>query len=399
MQVWDNVAFDGEEAFEDSSTFVKALDSLLLDDSLKENMCPEIVGFDEEDGSKLGRNLDQEIEVVERKISHLSEKLKALHLEKAGRDARTAVRGRITPAKLLEENVLQRKGTPAKVELNRRGVSLCPAEIYSTVMRSPNLSLNRPKITANSPMIPSQSRRKSCFWNLHEIDELKVTKERMKSMAPMSLSPNQGKIAPKVQSRKQGLTSIGSKKGGKKEETVISSIQPKRLFKDAEKEKDRLGKNPVKVVVKPVRVVASRYNQSAASTARKRSLPKNEEEAGRVEKRRNSIVAGKVKRRWEIVPGEVVVYHSGMEEKAGEEDQEEEILTEAKTPLMLGEKLGGLRVPKGVTGGSPRDSGAAKRVTEPENRRAGRHSANDEDGEPGDGSSRSLSFLEAGEAK
>jgi hypothetical protein len=49
---------------------------------------------------------------------------------------------------------------------------------------------------------------------------------------------------------------VTSKRPVKKEDGVVSSIQPKKLFKDGEKEKSVTAKKPLK----PGRVVASRYN-------------------------------------------------------------------------------------------------------------------------------------------
>ncbi|KAI4383299.1 hypothetical protein MLD38_009155 [Melastoma candidum] len=425
MQVWDNAVFDnGEEEpppfskeVSWSPSFTKKLsDSLRSDDSFKENLNPMFLidscdGVESKEG---GRNIDEEIEEVEREIERLSKKLKALRLEKAGQGNngkmadKERTRGRIIPAKFMEQKVLRDDNTPAKAagdkgKLNRRGVSLCPTEIYSTAMKSRPLA-NRLNVGSITPGLPLQSRRKSCFWKLDEIDELKVTKERRKSSTSMSLSPNAGKVAPKVQTQKQAATTIGSRKGGKKEESVISSIQPKRLFKDMEKErkkeKDRLVTTRGKVG-KPGRVVASRYNQLTASAARKRSFPENEkEEAGRMDKRRNSNVAGKVKKRWEILPGDVVVYQSSEGEKDGGKDQGETELGKtnaAKTPSTIvkaGEGLRRIRVSRGMVGESPRDSGPAKRVAELEKRGRGRKYFGEEEEEGDEGFGKALAFIE-----
>ncbi|KAI4384998.1 hypothetical protein MLD38_003075 [Melastoma candidum] len=416
MQVWDNAVFDnGEEplAFSKEVSWSPSLtkklsDSLRSDDSFKENLNPVFV-TNSGDGIELKegcRNIDEEIEELEMEIERLSKKLKALLLEKAGQGNNGKVvekerpRGRIITAKFMEQKVLRDDNMPAKAasdkgKLNRRGVSLCPAEIYSNAMKSP-LLVNKLDVGSITPGMPLQSRRKSCFWKLDEIDELKVTKERRKSLMSMSLSPNLGKAAPKVQTQKQAATTMGYKKGAKKEESVISSIQPKRLFKDVEKErkreKDRLVTTRGKVV-KPGRVVASRYNQLTVSAARKRSFPENEkEEAGRVDKRRNSNVADKVKKRWEILPGNVVVYQSSEDqEEAGEEKG-----NAAKTPSTIakaGEGLRRIRVSRGMVGESPRDSGPAKRVAELERRgRGSRYFGEEEEGDEDLG--KALSFIE-----
>ncbi|KAG2702451.1 hypothetical protein I3760_06G090300 [Carya illinoinensis] len=145
--------------------------------------------------------------------------------------------GRIVPPKFMEpkqgvdNSDLNRKIeepliSSAKPKINRRGLSLCPTEIFAGARPQ---QLDKPEIT---PVQPIQSRRKSCFWKLQDIDELKAAKERGKSL---SVSPKSRKTLSKFQAPKQAATTVGSKKPVKKEDRFLASIQPKKLFKDREK--------------------------------------------------------------------------------------------------------------------------------------------------------------------
>lgn len=174
-----------------------------------------------------------------------------------------------------------------------------------------------------------------------------IDEEKVKSC---SLSPKSRRVAAKS---RQAVTTIGSRKTVKKEDAVLSSVQPKKLFRDGEKSA------PNKKAVRPGRVVASRYNQ--ASAVRKRSLPENDGDAGkRVEKKRSLSIGkmranegeGRVKKRWEI-PSEIVVHSSSVE---GEKSPEPECAVVA--PCLLPR----LRIAR--CNESPRGSGPAKKVAE-----------------------------------
>ncbi|KAH7532939.1 hypothetical protein FEM48_Zijuj04G0076600 [Ziziphus jujuba var. spinosa] len=325
---------------------------------------------EEEAGEKVVRDetkIDSEIEEIEKEITRLNSRLETLRLEKAERNKTTKTidkrEKKIVAAKFMEsakQSVKNSDGLPpsstSKTKLYRRGMSLGPSEIVAgTGLRR----LSRHEITTITPIQPIQSRRKSCFWKLQDIDELRVTKERRKSL---SLSPKSRKIVPKIQPPKQALTSVSSKRPVKKEDGVIASVQPKKLFKDGEKSAPT-AKKPVK----PGRVIPSRYNQIAGKEAttdvvRKRSLPEDdkEENGKRCDKKRMSLVGkGRVKKRWEI-PSEVVVYQSGVVEDNNNNNNNKTPLLSAADMENVLPKIKNLR----CVNESPRDSGPAKRVAE-----------------------------------
>ncbi|KAM1015834.1 hypothetical protein ACFX2J_045305 [Malus domestica] len=417
LQVWNNAAFDNEDS-EGGSSFVKASWSELLQplslnrssesfDSgcSKENLSPEIlktpvrvkslvpfkplntntnlepisvvakkkgIGEVEEREEKVRDEgkIDAEIEEIEKEISRLNSRLEALKLEKAGRNEKAVEkRGRVVAAKFMEpkQSVKNLDGLKkieslmmsVRPKVNRRGMSLGPSEIIA------GAEFRRPSKLEITPVQATQSRRKSCFWKLQDIDELRATKERGKSL---SLSPKSRKTVSKVQAPKQAATTVGgSKRPVKKEDKVLASIEPKKLFKDGAEKSAPAKKTPFK----PGRVVPSRYNQignSAVSDGRKRSWPEDDkDDSKRCDKRRVSL-AGKprgigremsrsqgpecrVKKRWEI-PSEVVVYQGVAED--------------GKSPSVVAE-IGDV-LPKIKTVrcaiDTPRGSGPAKRVAE-----------------------------------
>ncbi|XP_022726943.1 uncharacterized protein LOC111282917 [Durio zibethinus] len=322
----------------------------------------------EEEKKRDEKKIDVEIEGIEKEITRLSSKLESLRLEKAEYNARSiAMTGRIVPAKFMEKkqrinncetgkNIEDPLFSSAKAKLNRRGVSLGPAEIFSAMK---SRQLTKQEIT--TPIQSMQSRRKSCFFKLQDIGEVKVTRERGKSL---SLSPKSRKTVSKVQAPKAAATTVGSKRAVKKEDGVLATIQPKRLFNDGEK--SVTAKKPLK----PGRVVASRYNQIANQSngnftmndARMRSLPENDKpESNRHYNRRvsnerkvdsckNQTTESRVKKKWEI-PSEVIVFKGAMEEECPESvDKINDALPKIRTVRFLAE--------------SPRDSGPAKRVAE-----------------------------------
>ncbi|KAE8730350.1 Tetratricopeptide repeat-like superfamily protein, putative isoform 1 [Hibiscus syriacus] len=288
-----------------------------------------------EDKKRDEKKIDMEIEEVEKEVGRLSSKLEALRLEKAECNARSiAMRGRIVPAKFMEpkQNILEKKIEDplfSKPKLNRRGVSLGPSEIfYATKSRQ----FMKQEFTTSVQSI--QSRRKSCFFKLQDIDEGKVTREIGKSL---SLSPRSRKTVSKViASKPAAATTVVAKRSMKKEEAVLSTIQPKRLFKDVEK--------PVtaKKPLKPGRVVSSRYNQIPSQSNNKRVS--NEQIVGSCKKE------SREKKKWEI-PSEVMIPEGGSQEESPNSiDMINDLLPKIRTVRVWDE--------------SPRDSGPAKRVAE-----------------------------------
>ncbi|XP_057954635.1 uncharacterized protein LOC131148746 [Malania oleifera] len=328
------------------------------------------------------KKIDAEIEEIEMEISRLSSKLKALRLEKAERNAKAAERrGRIVPAKFMDQKQSAKnlgfykteEPMSAGTRVQRRGKSLGPTEI---VAGARSRQLSKQEIT---PVQPMQSRRKSCFWKLQDIDEEKVTKERGKCL---SVSPKSRRTASKTQAPRQAATTVGAKTVGKKEDRILSSIQPKKLFKDGEKSV------PAKKPLKSGRVVASRYSQitqpAGNSAMRKRSLPGNvDDDEKRMDKKRSSSVGrsrgvlremgwgsaaeSRAKKRWEI-PSEVVIHRS-------EEDESSSFITQMPDLLP---KIRAVR----CNFESPRDSGPAKRVSELIGRRSYFCTEEEEEGAP-----------------
>ncbi|XP_004305994.1 PREDICTED: uncharacterized protein LOC101297573 [Fragaria vesca subsp. vesca] len=387
LQVWNNAAFDDNEG----SGFSAVKPSWSFEsDCSKENLspvpktptfaasnsvpfkplngasrrlsvAPRKMGFEVEDLGKI----DSEIEEIEKEISRLNSKLELLKLEKAQKAAER--RGRVVAAKFMEppaakqsvknsdglRKIEESLNLSARPKVNRRGMSLGPSEIIA------GAAFRRPGKLEITPGQKIQDRRKSCFWKLQDIDELRVTKERGKSS---SLSPKSRKTASKTGVSKQAATTIGgSKRPVKMVDKVLASIEPKKLFKEGEKSV------PNKKSVKAGRVVASRYNQIgsssvAAADGRKRSLPDDDKEDGnRCEKKRVSLVGkprgigregsrsvgaeSRMKKRWEI-PSEVVVFQGVEEDGVAAID----VLPKIRTVRCVND--------------TPRGSGPAKRAAE-----------------------------------
>ncbi|KAK8482120.1 hypothetical protein V6N13_017668 [Hibiscus sabdariffa] len=410
VQVWNNAAFDNAESEDanpckdywcnhDSGSVNQSLES----DGSKENQSPlwvkSPVSFKpcsrnvagnpkepfsvkmrsgvckEQDKKRDEKKIDMEIEEIEKEVARLSSKLEALRLEKAEYHARSiAMRGRIVPAKFMEpkQSILEKKMEDplfSKPKLNRRGVSLGPSEIFSATK-----SRQFMKQEFATPVQSIQSRRKSCFFKLQDIDEGKVTRERGKSL---SLSPKSRKTVSKAIAPKPAATTVGAKRGVKKEETVLSTIQPKRLFKDVEK--------PVtaKKPLKPGRVVSSRYNQIPSQSngsfkvdnARKQESNKHDQKRVSDEQMVGSCKSeSRVKKKWEI-PSEVIILKGESPESVAKIS---DLLPKIRTARVWGE--------------SPRDSGPAKRVAE----LMGRKSYFSMEEETEDSVCQALSFAEGG---
>ncbi|KAL0301980.1 UNVERIFIED_CONTAM: hypothetical protein Sradi_6474800 [Sesamum radiatum] len=328
------------------------------------------------------KKIDEEIEEIESEIMRLNSRLESLRLEKAGRSVKVVEkRGRIVPAKFMEEKQCVKDGEgkkqieeissmTARTKVTRRGVSLGPAEIASGGRRGMSLGPSeifgavKSRQTGKLEMItPVQSRRKSCFFKMQEIDEEKVVVAAKGRGKSSSLSPNSRKVAAKTQvSSRQAVTTISSRKTLKKDDALINAIQPKKLFKDGEKSVPATNKKPLR----PGRVVASRYNQNTAM--RKRSLPENDKDDSKRGDKKRSLSVGKsrvnptenknigtesrVKKRWEI-PSEIVVHGSMVE---ADESSPQSI-------VAVPDLLPRIRIARCVNE-SPRDSGPAKKVVE-----------------------------------
>lgn len=322
-----------------------------------------------------GKKIDEEIEEIESQIERLNSRLEALRLEKAERIVKVVEkRARVVPAKFMEQkqsvkNADEKKiideisSVSARTKINRRGISLGPAEIASAGLRGMSLgpseifgAMKSRQLGKQEMITPVQSRRKSCLFKLQGIEE-----ERVKSC---SLSPKSRKVAVKAQvASRQAVTTIASRKTVKKEDILGNSVQPKKLFRDGEKSVPAANKKPLR----PGRVVASRYNQNAsqASAMRKRSLPENDaDNINRVEKKRSLSVGktranetesknvgteSRVKKRWEI-PSEIVVHGSVEGENS------------PQSVVVVPDLLPRLRIAR--CNHSPRDSGPAKKVAE-----------------------------------
>ncbi|KAF8369979.1 hypothetical protein HHK36_031992 [Tetracentron sinense] len=288
------------------------------------------------------RKIDTEIKEIESEISRLSSKLEALRLEKAERELKTIERrGRIVPAKFKEQkqsykdsSALKKTEEPpsvsARAKIHRRGLSLGPSEIISGV---------------RSRQIGDQ-RKGTNFESKPKITTL------------FFQDP----------SFKKGYSTVGSKKHVKKDDVVLSVVQPKNLFKEGEKLVS--AKKPVK----PGRVVASRYNQtqvqlslnSTNTDRRKRSLPENDnEDSQRGDKKRFSLV-GK-SRGIPLESGRNQVTEN-REKKCCDipsEAMDNKSLVDSLPPsiLKMPDILPRIRTIR-RTNETPRDSGPAKRVAE-----------------------------------
>ncbi|KAK6945605.1 hypothetical protein RJ641_013149 [Dillenia turbinata] len=331
------------------------------------------------------KKIDAEIAEIEEEISRLSSKLEDLRFEKAEKSLKSIERrGRIVPAKFLEPKSIknrdalkQKEESPslsAKTKRERRGLSLGPVEIFSGTQ---SRILGKQEIT---PIQPIKDRRKSCFWKLQDIDEEEVNKKMGKCL---TLSPKSRKNLAKIQAPKHAATTIGSKKSLKKEVAVISSIQPKKLFRDAEK------LIPAKIPIKSGRIVASRYNQppiksstgkSADNTdCRKRSSQENDDDGKFYDKKRTSLA-----------PKSRVIF-TEVEVGQNEEKKKQEIRNGVfeledlvgESPLSISrmpDLLPKIRTVR-CAADSPRNSGAAKRVAELVGRKSIFGAVDEEEGE------------------
>lgn len=218
----------------------------------------------------LEEKTEEEIE-IENEISRLFAKLEVIRLKRAEKNASFLEKqGKSMAAKFLELDKKKESGVKkiqessfSRTKVQKRGFSLGPNEIMSATN-------SKSKQFSTTPIQSIQNRRKSCFWKLEDIDEEKLGFSRGKNL-----------------SLRQAVTTVGSKKGMKKDDLILASVQPKKLFGEQSV--------PAKKPLKPGRVIASRYNQATVnSLMKKRSLTENIDQKSRV------------KKKWEI-PIEIVV--------------------------------------------------------------------------------------------
>ncbi|KAF9594900.1 hypothetical protein IFM89_035061 [Coptis chinensis] len=170
--------------------------------------------------------------------------------------------------------------TPIQPVKNRRGISLGPSEIIAGTRSQQRGKQELPPIQS-----AQNSRRKSCFYKLQEVDEGKVLKAR--GGRSLSLSPQSRLAQSKIQASKQRFMTTEYNKTVKKDDRVLFGVRPKNLFKEGEQ--SSFSKRPIK----SGRVVASRYSQIPAQCSgnqtqndrRKMSLPGND----KCDKKRSSV--------------------------------------------------------------------------------------------------------------
>ncbi|KAL4585142.1 hypothetical protein LXL04_009757 [Taraxacum kok-saghyz] len=366
LQVWNNAVFDNGTDSESlsSSNLIKSpswlvkkpvtvnqssdsFDSVHSSFSSKENQIP--VGLSKPSGfnlhpmqqSKPLRNLPiglskpgvlenseektvEEVE-IEKEISRLYARLEAIRREKQGKTVAAKV---VEPLKNKNYGVkkIEESGFSKTTTIKRRGFSLGPNEIMSTT--NP-----KSKQSGTTPIQSTQNRRKSCFWKLDDIEEERMGFSRGKP--------------------RQAITTIGSKRPTKKDDLILGSIHPKKLFGEQSV--------PAKKPLKPGRVIPSRYNQATVTSAmRKKSAIDNI-----IAKPRGTD--GRVKKKWEI-PSEI-----GIPKKLDLDDEYSENSygdlagsIDVVAPLMMQEVVPELpRIRAVRCGDEPgRDSGPAKRVAE-----------------------------------
>nr|GLL34781.1 uncharacterized protein LOC109155876 isoform X2 [Ipomoea trifida] len=334
------------------------------------NLKPGLVSKNETLGEEIRdeKKIDKEIEEVEMEITRLSSRLKALRMEKAEKCVKNVEkRGRVVTAKFMEPK--QSLSVSAKSKAQRRGLSLGPSEISAGIRIGLSMGPSEIFSASKSPQLckqgmitPIQSiqnRRKSCLWKLQEIDE-----ENQRSLSPKS---SRKTMVAKTLPPRQAITTIQSKKTVKKDEAVLlSSVQPKKLFRDSEKSVLGATKKPLK----QGRIVASRYNQNSvvSSSMRKRSFPENDKDDGKRYDKKRSLSIGKsgavqaeiknlgtetrAKKKWEI-PDEIVLHREEAESEK----------SPGSSTSVVPDMLPRIRIARCVKE-SPRDSGPAKRVAE-----------------------------------
>ncbi|XP_076901463.1 uncharacterized protein LOC143555878 [Bidens hawaiensis] len=342
LQIWNNSAFDdgGElETFNSCSNPIKKPVSCDSSFSSKENQSP--IGYSKPKCSVLVNPLhesnlfnncsvkiektDEEVE-IENEIRRLVAKLESIRAERAEKNAKVVEKqGKLVVSKKIQESSFSGNKIP------RRGFSLGPNEIMSaTGSGSKSKQSGTSTGTGTTPM--TQNRRKSCFWKLDDIEEEKCRVSRVKNS-----------------SMRQAVTTVGSRKTIKKDDLILGSIQPKKLFGDQSV--------PAKKPAKPGRVVPSRYNQATVnSSMKKKSLTEN------VDRKPRGGAEGRVKKKWDIPSVIVIPKRLNLDDNMDEcenENVNEECVDVVKPEVLLPR----IRVVRYVEEAG-RDSGPAKRVAE-----------------------------------
>lgn len=268
------------------------------------------------------KNIDEEIQQIENEIDRLTSRLAALRIEKSGQDPKTIRRqsvGRIVPAKFMEQKQTPaaKKTEESPASVRRRGLSLGPSEI-----------------TASVRSIKPENRRKSCFWKLPEIGEEEEEKER-KGGRSLSLSPKSRPSARKAVDPRRGISTVGSKKPVKREQSTPTHLQPRTLF-GGDRCTASINKAP-----KNSRIVPSRYGQTTAS----QTLENDKRRTRGVLSSSSRAPASEIraKRKWDIPAQARKISPSAI--------------------LRKGEELPKIRIVR-CDNESPRDSGPAKRVAD-----------------------------------
>nr|XP_043617888.1 uncharacterized protein LOC122589638 [Erigeron canadensis] len=285
---------------------------------------------------KKGVALDEEIE-IEKEIARLYARLEEIRMKKTEQNVKNNsnnLEKQGSSAKFLDpvKNNKDSCGVKKKIEDSssgfsktkmgqRRGFSLGPNEISN--LKSKQLGNN------NTPVqVKQQDRRKSCFWKLDDIEE--------EEKFGFSKGKNSG--------LRNAVTTIGAKKGMKKDDLVLASVQPKKLF----------GEQSVKKPLKPGRVIPSRYNQATVnSLMKKKTFTDNVVD-------RKSKTEGRVKRKWEI-PSEIVIpKRLDLDDDDDNENDDYVGPIDAEMPVVVLPRIRAVR----CVDDPGRDSGPAKRVAQ-----------------------------------
>ncbi|KAK2386000.1 hypothetical protein QL285_059942 [Trifolium repens] len=314
VQVWNNAAFDGDD-------FTMKTSWSSSSDFTKENLSPTALNI-LPSSRKKKKTLDDEIAEIEFEIKRLTSKLESLRIEKAERKFASEKRvsgigtGRIVGSKFMEpkkNTVVFKEVTPKRNGVVFKEDTLMPKRNGGVLKEDTPMPKGRVNWRRGMSLGPAEIAGKVITPAITP-----ATVNRRKSCfwkPPESCEESRRKTICKTNS--VSAASVGSIKRVKKKDEEI--VQPKKLFE---------GEKSSKKVLKQGRVVASRYN--SGGDVRKRSFCENNNKGLGSEIR--------VKKRWEIPIEEVNV--NGF--------------------VML-RKISTLRR---VDDGSPRDSGAAKRVAE-----------------------------------
>ncbi|PNX82651.1 hypothetical protein L195_g038682 [Trifolium pratense] len=310
VQVWNNAAFDGDD-----------FTMITSSNCIKENLSPTAFNTIIPSSKNNKKTLDDEIAEIEFEIKRLTSKLESLRIEKAERKIASEKRvsgigtGRIVGSKFMEPKknaVVFKEVTPKRNGVVFKEDTPMPKRNGGVLKEDTPMPKGRVNWRRGMSLGPAEIAGKGITPTITP-----ATVNRRKSCffkPPESCEDSRRKTICKANSVSAAVGS-SIKRVKKKEEEIV---QPKKLFE---------GEKSAKKVMKQGRVVASRYN--SGGDVRKRSFCENNKGLG---------TEIRVKKRWEIPIEEVNV--SGF--------------------VML-PKISRMRC---VDDGSPRDSGAAKRVAE-----------------------------------